>query len=56
MSKATRGTQMLQKAGIDFTVHLYDYDDSADRVGLHAAQALGEPPARVLKTLMALVD
>jgi Cys-tRNA(Pro)/Cys-tRNA(Cys) deacylase len=56
MSKATRATQMLAKAGIVFTVHSYDYDPDAERVGLQAAEALGEPPERVLKTLMALVD
>ena len=56
MSRATRATQMLEKAGIAFTVHAYDYDPGADRIGLQAAEALGEPPARVLKTLMALVD
>jgi len=47
---------MLERAGIAFTVHAYDYDPDADRVGLQAAAALGEAPARVLKTLMALVD
>ncbi|MDX3886155.1 MAG: Cys-tRNA(Pro) deacylase [Sphingomonas sp.] len=56
MSKATRGTQMLAKAGVAFTVHAYDYDPGADRVGLQAAEALGVPPGQVLKTLMALVD
>ncbi|PTD26260.1 Cys-tRNA(Pro) deacylase [Sphingomonas fennica] len=56
MSKATRGTQMLAKAGLAFTVHAYDYDPGADRVGLQAAEALGVPPGQVLKTLMALVD
>jgi Cys-tRNA(Pro)/Cys-tRNA(Cys) deacylase len=56
MSKVTRATQMLEKAGIAFTVHSYDYDPDADSVGLQAAEALGEPPARVLKTLMTLVD
>jgi Cys-tRNA(Pro)/Cys-tRNA(Cys) deacylase len=56
MSKATRATQMLDKAGVAFTVHRYDYDPDAERVGLQAAEALGEPPERVLKTLMALVD
>ena len=56
MSKATRATKMLEQAGIAFTVHAYDYDASADSIGLQAAEALGEPPARVLKTLMALVD
>jgi len=56
MSKATRGTQMLDGAGIVFTVHGYDYDPTADRVGIQAAEALGEVPDRVLKTLMVLVD
>jgi hypothetical protein len=37
-------------------VHTYDYDPDADSIGLQAAEALGEPPQRVLKTLMALVD
>ena len=56
MSKATRATKMLEQAGIAFTVHVYDYDSDADSIGLQAARALSEPPARVLKTLMALVD
>ena len=47
---------MLEQAGVAFTVHLYDYDPDADKIGLAAAEALGEAPARVLKTLMALVD
>jgi Cys-tRNA(Pro)/Cys-tRNA(Cys) deacylase len=56
MSKATRATQVLAKAGVSFTVHAYDYDPSADRIGMAAAEALGETPQRVLKTLMAEVD
>ena len=56
MSKTTRATQALAKAGVAFTVHTYDYDPTADRVGIQAAEALGEDPARVLKTLMAEVD
>jgi len=56
MSKATRATQALQQAGIAFTLHSYDYDPSAERIGLQAAEAIGEPPRRVLKTLMAEVD
>lgn len=56
VSKATRATTMLAKAGIAFTIHSYDYDPDADSIGLQAAEALGEPPDRVLKTLMALVD
>ena len=56
MSKATRATRMLEQAGIAFTVHAYDYNPDADSIGLQAAAALREPPQRVLKTLMALVD
>ncbi len=56
MSKATRATRTLQQAGIAFTIHEYDYDPDADSVGLAAAAALGESPARVLKTLMTRVD
>lgn len=56
MSKTTRATQALAKAGVSFTVHTYDYDPTAERVGIQAAEALGEDPARVLKTLMAEVD
>lgn len=56
MSKTTRATQALQKAGVAFTVHTYDYQPDADRIGMQAAEALGEDPCRVLKTLMAEVD
>ena len=54
--KVTRATKMLEQAGIAFTVHSYNYDPAASRIGLQAAEALGEEPGRVLKTLMALVD
>jgi len=56
MTKATRATQKLAQAGIAFTVHSYDYDPDVDSIGLQAAEALGEAPEKVLKTLMALVD
>ena len=56
MSRTTRATQALTKAGAAFTVHVYDYEPGADRIGLQAAEALGEDPRRVLKTLMAEVD
>lgn len=56
MSKTTRATQFLQKVGVPFTVVAYDYDPGAERVGLQAAEAIGEDPGRVLKTLMAEVD
>ena len=56
MAKATRATLFLEKAGVAFTVHSYDYDPGAESVGLQAAEALGERPAKVLKTLMVLLD
>ncbi|MEZ2144588.1 Cys-tRNA(Pro) deacylase [Bradyrhizobium sp. DN5] len=56
MSKVTPATRALEAAGVAFTVHTYDYDPDAESIGLQAASALGEDPARVLKTLMALVD
>lgn len=56
MSKSTPATLALIRAGAVFTLHAYDYDPSADRIGLQAAEALGEAPARVLKTLMTRVD
>ncbi len=56
MSKKTRATEMLERKGVAFSVHTYDYDPDADSIGLQAAEALGAPPQRVLKTLMALVD
>ncbi|MBU0555586.1 MAG: Cys-tRNA(Pro) deacylase [Alphaproteobacteria bacterium] len=56
MAKETRATRALSKAGIAFSVHSYEYDPAAASIGLQAAAALGEPPERVLKTLMALVD
>jgi Cys-tRNA(Pro)/Cys-tRNA(Cys) deacylase len=56
MSKTTRATQALSKLGAAFTLHTYEYDPNADSIGLQAAEALGIPPQRMLKTLMAEVD
>ncbi len=56
MSKTTRATQVLTKAGISFTTVTYDYDPNAERIGLQAAEAIGAAPHLVLKTLMAEVD
>jgi Cys-tRNA(Pro)/Cys-tRNA(Cys) deacylase len=56
MAKSTPATQALSRAGVVFTVHEYDYDPDAPSIGLQAAGALGEAPARVLKTLMIEVD
>jgi len=56
MSKTTRATQALQQSGVSFTVHSYEYDPNAERIGLQAAEAMGADPNSVLKTLMVLVD
>ena len=56
MSKSTRATLALNKVGVNFTLHSYDYDPDAERIGLQAAEAIGIEPRRVLKTLMAEVD
>ena len=56
MAKTTRATQFLDKAGVTYTVHAYDYDPGAERIGLQAAEAMGVSPDVVLKTLMAEVD
>lgn len=56
MAKTTRATISLTRLGIAFTVHGYDYDPDAESIGLQAAEALGEHPSRVLKTLMAELD
>jgi Cys-tRNA(Pro)/Cys-tRNA(Cys) deacylase len=56
MAQTTAATLALKRLGISFTLHGYDYDPDAPRVGLQAAEALGEPPQRVLKTLISQVD
>ena len=48
-------TLMLQKAGVVFDLHEYNYDPNAERIGMQAAEALGIEPARLLKTLMVRV-
>ena len=53
MAKGTPATLALEKAGVAFTLHEYDYDPNAPRIGMQAAEALGIEPARLLKTLMA---
>lgn len=53
MSK-TPATMALTRAGIRFRLHVYAYDPGAE--GLQAAEALGVPAHRLLKTLMVKVD
>lgn len=57
MSRATRATRQLDAAGVEYRLYGYDFEaDAAGGKGMHAAQSLGVPAARVLKTLMAWVD
>ena len=56
MASATPATLALRKLGIAFELRSYDYDPDAASVGLHAAESIGEPPSRVLKTLIVQVD
>src|SRR3954471_13974712 len=56
MSHTTQGTLLLDKLGIAFELHPYDYDPDVPRIGLHAAEVLGLDPTQVFKTLMAEVD
>ncbi len=52
----TPATVALTTAGVAFTLHEYEHDPRATSFGLEAAEALGLPPERVFKTLMASVD
>jgi Cys-tRNA(Pro)/Cys-tRNA(Cys) deacylase len=53
MAMGTPATLVLEKAGVAFTLHEYDYDPNSARIGMQAAEALGIEPVRLLKTLMA---
>jgi Cys-tRNA(Pro)/Cys-tRNA(Cys) deacylase len=53
LARGTPATVALEQARVAFTLHEYDYDPHAARIGLQAAAALGVKPARLLKTLMA---
>jgi Cys-tRNA(Pro)/Cys-tRNA(Cys) deacylase len=55
-SAGTPATTLLQRAGVPHVLHTYAHDPSAPSFGLEAAEALGMDPARVFKTLMAVVD
>lgn len=53
---ATQALRVLAAAGVEVSLHPYDYDPKAEAVGLAAARALGLDPALTLKTLMVEVD
>lgn len=54
--KGTPAIVAAEKAGIRFTLHVYDHDPKARSYGLEAAEKLGLDPARVFKTLVVSVD
>jgi Cys-tRNA(Pro)/Cys-tRNA(Cys) deacylase len=52
----TRATDLLAKRGIAHTIHRYSHDPRHGSYGAEASEALGVPPDRVFKTLIADVD
>jgi Cys-tRNA(Pro)/Cys-tRNA(Cys) deacylase len=56
VSRSTPATLALDRAGVAYTLATYNYDPNAGRIGLQAAEALGAPPAEVLKTLIVKAD
>lgn len=54
--RGTTATIALDRAKIGFTLHEYAHDPRAASYGLEASAALGVPPERVFKTLVATID
>lgn len=52
----TPATVALTRAGVPFTVHIYDHSPGAASYGEEATTALGVPAERVFKTLLADID
>ncbi|HYK67562.1 MAG TPA: Cys-tRNA(Pro) deacylase [Streptosporangiaceae bacterium] len=52
----TRATQQLSRLRISHVVHRYEHDPRHSSYGQEASEALGVPPDRVFKTLIADVD
>ncbi|WP_367135387.1 Cys-tRNA(Pro) deacylase [Saccharothrix sp. HUAS TT1] len=54
--RGTPATALLDKQKVAYALHAYEHDPRHDSYGLEAAEALGIPPERVFKTLVADVD
>lgn len=54
--RGTPATQALAKLGVGFSLHTYEHDPLRGAYGLEASEALGIPPERVFKTLVAEAD
>jgi Cys-tRNA(Pro)/Cys-tRNA(Cys) deacylase len=52
----TPATTLLTRQKVAFTAHTYEVDPKAASYGEAAAAALGVPPTRLFKTLVATVD
>jgi Cys-tRNA(Pro)/Cys-tRNA(Cys) deacylase len=52
----TPATVALTAADVPYTVHSYDHDPAHPSYGEEAAEAMGVPPERVFKTLVADID
>ena len=52
----TRATDQLARLGLPHRVHRYEHDPRHPSYGQEASEALGVPPERVFKTLVADVD
>jgi Cys-tRNA(Pro)/Cys-tRNA(Cys) deacylase len=54
--RGTTATIALDRAKVPFALHEYEHDPRSGSYGLEASDALGVPPERVFKTLVAAVD
>lgn len=48
----TPAINLLKKKNVDFSIHSYEHDPTAESYGGEAAEALGLTPERVFKTLL----
>jgi Cys-tRNA(Pro)/Cys-tRNA(Cys) deacylase len=54
--RGTTATVALERAKVPFALREYAHDPRHESYGLEASEALGVPPERVFKTLVAAVD
>jgi Cys-tRNA(Pro)/Cys-tRNA(Cys) deacylase len=54
--RITPAVRAMEQIGAIFQLLEYDYDPSADEIGLQAARALGRRPSTVFKTLVVALD
>ncbi|MEJ5117140.1 Cys-tRNA(Pro) deacylase [Gluconobacter cerinus] len=56
MSRETSATLFLEKQGVPFSLHDYEYNPNGGLIGMQAADAIGADPGSVLKTLVVEID